>query len=158
MTIDPKNDNRKYNPNIGVNDDAPVQKSPVKWMLMLLALIIVLTAGTLWKREKISLKATPHFPELTVSGKLGRIIVNEQCAECHGEDATGNSRNGPPLMHPMYREEIFPDFHFRRVLKEGRPSRAWQFGPMPAQPQLSDEDITNVIAFIREVHDATGVE
>ena len=158
MTTAPKNDDKKYNPDIGVNSDAPVQGSPVKWMLALLGLIIVLTAGTLWDREKISIKASPKIPELSTAGKLGRVLVNTQCAECHGEDGTGYSRKGPPLLHPMYREEVFPDHHFKRVIREGRRQRAWQFGPMPAQPQLSDEDINNILAFVREVHNETGVE
>jgi len=158
MTTDPKPDDGKYNPNIGVHSDAPRHKQgPLLWMGMLMLLIVVLTTMSMWGREKISIKASPKIPVLSASAQLGRNIINTQCAKCHGVDGTGDSKDGPPLLHPMYREEVYPDHHFKRVLKEGRPQTNWRFGPMPAQPQLSDEDINGVIAYIREVHISTGV-
>lgn len=120
--------------------------------------LVILTTFSMWGREKISITASPHIPELSASAQHGRAIINSQCIECHGVDGTGGSRKGPPLLHPMYREAIFPDHHYKRVLIEGRPQNNWKFGPMPAQPQLSDADMNGIIAFIREVHDETGVE
>jgi len=155
MTTDPKN---KYDPNLSVDPDAPVVKAPVKWMALVMGTLVLLTVGTMWNREKISIKASPIIPELSASAANGRVLINAQCAECHGVDGTGYSKKGPPMLHPRYREEVYPDHHFKRVLIEGRPQKNWRFGPMPAQPQLSDSDMNDIIAFVREVHDATGVE
>lgn len=158
MSPEPKKDNRKYDPTIGVASDAPTHKAPYLWMGLTILILIVLTFFTMWGREKISIRASPNIPELSTLAQAGRVIINTQCKECHGVDGTGYSRNGPPLLHPMYRSEIYPDHHFKRVLREGRPQKNWRFGPMPAQPQLSDADMNGIIAFVREVHTATGVE
>ena len=142
----------------GMHPDAPRQKSPIKWMLLMLATIIVASTIMLMGNEKISIKATPTIPELTPLAQHGRVVISEKCADCHGVDGTGGSRNGPPMLHPMYRDEIFPDFVFKRSVREGKREKNWRFGPMPAMPDLSDKDIDGVIAFVREVHTATGVK
>lgn len=158
MSPEPKKDSREYNPDIGVASDAPSHKAPMLWMGLVMLTLVVLTFFSMWGREKISIRASPIIPELSALAQTGRDIINTQCMACHGVDGTGFSKKGPPLLHPMYREEIFPDFHFKRVLREGRPQKNWRFGPMPSQPQLSDADMNGIIAFVREVHTATGVE
>jgi len=158
MNTQPDQTNQEPEQKYAVHPDAPVQKSPVKWMGLLMILLVILTTMTMWGREKISIKASPIIPELSASAAHGRVLLNTQCQECHGVDATGGSRKGPPLLHTMYRQEVFPNHHFKRVLREGRPEKNWNFGPMPAQPQLSAQDMTDIIAFIREVQTATGVE
>lgn len=142
----------------GVHPDAPVGKSPLKWMALIMVTLVVLTITTMWGKEKISLKASPIIPELSASAQHGREVINVRCVECHGVDGTGGSRKGPPFLHPMYRDEIFPDFVFKRSLLEGKREKNWRFGPMPAMPDLSDEDIAGIIAFVREVQTATGVQ
>ena len=141
-----------------VHPDAPRQKSPLKWMALMMVTLIILTITTMWGDEKISIKASPTIPELSASALHGREIINTQCAECHGVDGTGGSRKGPPILHSMYRDEIFPDFVFKRSVLEGKREKNWRFGPMPAMPDLSDEDVDGVIAFVREVQRATGMK
>ena len=34
----------------------------------------------------------------------------------------------------------------------------WDFGDMPAQPQVGERSIQQIIAFIREVQQANGIE
>jgi len=33
----------------------------------------------------------------------------------------------------------------------------WNFGPMSPQPQLGDQDIADVTAYVRQVQEAAGV-
>lgn len=141
-----------------IHPDAPRHKSPVLWMGLVMLILVVLTTMTMWGKEKISIKASPVIPELSAAAQHGREVINAKCAECHGVDGTGGSRKGPPILHPMYRDEIFPDFQFKRSVREGKREKNWRFGPMPAMPDLSDEDIDGVIAFVREVQTATGVQ
>lgn len=141
-----------------IHPDAPRQKSPIKWMALMMVTLIVLTITTMWGDEKISIKATPIIPELSASAQHGRTIINAQCAECHGIDGTGGSRKGPPILHSMYRAEIFPDFVLKRSILEGKREKNWRFGPMPAMPELSEADVNGVIAFVREVQTATGIQ
>jgi len=146
------------NTNPPVDPNAPTAKSPVIWMALAFVTLAAITTASMWGREKISMVVSPTIPELSAQAQQGRNIVNAQCTECHGVDGLGGSRKGPPLLHPMYRFDVYPDYHFKRVLKEGRPEHHWRFGPMPAQPQLSEADANAIIAYVRAVHNANGVE
>lgn len=142
-----------------MHPDAPQQKSPLKWMALVMVTLIVLTITTMWGKEKISIKATPIIPaQLSAGAQHGRTIINERCIDCHGVDGTGGSRKGPPILHPMYRNEIFPDFVFKNSVLNGKREKNWRFGPMAPVEGLSDADVDDVIAFVREVQAATGVQ
>jgi len=141
-----------------IHPDAPRHKSPLKWMALLMVTLVVLTVTTMWGNEKVSIKASPKIPELSALAQHGRTIINERCAVCHGVDGTGGSRTGPPILHPMYRDAVFPDFVFKRSVLEGKREKNWRFGPMPPVEGLSDKDVDGVIAFVREVQTATGVQ
>ncbi len=145
-------------PDDGLHPDAPRQKSPVKWMVLMLLIVIAATIPTLWGKEKISIKASPTIPELSPLAQHGRTVINARCAECHGVDGTGGSRKGPPILHSMYREEVFPDFVFKRSVLEGKREKNWRFGPMPPNEGMSERDVDGVIAFVREVQTATGIQ
>jgi len=153
MARKPENDS---NPKIDPN--APVSKSPVKWMFLALVGFAVILLAPEWSRQKISMTATPTIPELSPLAQKGRTLINAQCKECHGVDGTGGTRKGPPLLHPTYRAAVYPDAEFKKALKEGARERIWRFGPMPAQPQLSDTDVNAIISFVRSVQIASGVK
>jgi mono/diheme cytochrome c family protein len=79
--------------------------------------------------------------------EAGKTVFMNQCAVCHGEDASGKSAVAKSLSVniPDYRsEEVhrLTDADIQKVIKIGK-------GNMPPVTGLSAEDITNVIAFIR---------
>lgn len=141
----------------GIHPDAPRQKSPWKWMLLMMGTLVALTTISMWGREKISVKATVTVPELTAAGQRGRTLFAAKCAECHGEDGAGGSRKGPPLIHPMYRDTVYPDFVFKQVLRDGKREKNWRFGAMPPVDGLSAQDIDEVTAFVRAAQIASGI-
>lgn len=63
---------------------------------------------------------------------IGEVLYTADCAACHGVDATGGS--GPSIIGED------PDEYFEIIL-EGE-------GDMPAFPEYTDQDITDVIAYI----------
>lgn len=140
-----------------VDPNAPHHKPPYLWMGLMLVVLVGLTTRSMWGEEKISLKASPTIPELSQAAQHGRVVINEKCQECHGVDGTGGTRTGPPILHSMYREEVFPDFQFKRSVLEGKREKNWRFGPMPPVKGLSDTDLTDIIAFVREVQKASGI-
>lgn len=141
-----------------VDPSTPQNKSPVVWMGLVMVTLVILTTLTMWGREKVSIKASPVIPELSEQAQHGRQYLNTHCAECHGVDGTGGSKKGPPILHPMYRRAVYPDHHFKKMVREGKREKNWRFGPMPAYPEIADKDIDAVIRFVREVQDATNVE
>lgn len=141
----------------GLHPDAPRHKSPLKWMGLVMVTLVVLTTYSMWGKEKISILATVTIPELSEQGLRGRDVFAKACAECHGADGAGGSRTGPPLIHPMYRDTLYPDFVFKQVIRNGKREKNWRFGPMRAIENLSAQQIDDVTAFIRAAQLASGI-
>jgi len=96
------------------------------------------------------------IPEFSPKAKAGARLFAENCAVCHGENATGTD-TGPPLLHKVYEPGHHPDRLFQRAVSEGVMSHHWDFGHMPPVPGLSREDVAKIIAFVRELQRANGV-
>ena len=142
----------------GLHPDAPRQGSPWKWMLLMMAILVVLTTFTMWGRETISIKASVVVPELTTEQQAGRVAFAKYCQECHGADASGGSRTGQPLIHPMYRENVFPDHVFKKAIRDGKREKNWRFGEMPPTKGITEAQIDNITSYIRAVQIASGID
>ena len=86
----------------------------------------------------------------------GEELFNRTCSVCHGAAAVG-TQAGPPLVHELYRPGHHPDISFRNAVKNGVISHHWEFGHMPPQPGVSDEDIEKIICYVRELQIAGGI-
>lgn len=87
----------------------------------------------------------------------GDQVFTDNCAVCHGQDLKG-SATGPPLLHDYYKPSHHPDDSFRSAVANGVQPHHWDFGPMPAFPNLSEDDTEAVIAYIRQQQRAAGIE
>ena len=86
----------------------------------------------------------------------GEALFNRTCSVCHGGMAEG-TQAGPPLVHELYRPGHHPDISFRNAVKNGVISHHWEFGHMPPQPGVSDEDIEKIICYVRELQIAGDI-
>ena len=86
----------------------------------------------------------------------GKALFNRTCAVCHGLNADG-TQAGPPLVDAIYRPGHHPDISFRNAVKNGVVSHHWNFGHMPPQPGVSDDDIEKIICYVRELQIAGGI-
>lgn len=86
----------------------------------------------------------------------GEQVFAANCAACHGERGTGTT-SGPPLVHEIYEPGHHPDQSFVRAIREGVPAHHWDFGPMPAISGLNDQEIEDVIAYVRELQREAGI-
>jgi mono/diheme cytochrome c family protein len=80
--------------------------------------------------------------------QLGEGVYGASCAQCHGGDLGGTER-GPSLLDPAYGPTQLADAGFVTAIRNGVEQRLWEFGPMPGNPGLGDEQIDAVIAFVR---------
>ena len=96
-------------------------------------------------------------PQFSSAAQMGQIAFDDNCAACHGAKAAG-SENGPPLVHKIYEPSHHADFSFVRAAKGGVRAHHWRFGDMPPQPHVTEADINAIIAFVREVQRANGIE
>lgn len=95
-------------------------------------------------------------PSLSENARAGEQVFNANCALCHGPNATGTGL-GPPLVHKIYEPGHHQDFTIQSAVRNGVPAHHWQFGNMPPVPTVTDEDIPNVICYIRELQRANGI-
>jgi mono/diheme cytochrome c family protein len=86
----------------------------------------------------------------------GEQLFDNNCAVCHGPQATGTV-NGPPLVHEIYEPGHHSDEAFRRAVAQGSPQHHWDYGDMPPVPGLSDDEVEDIIAYIRELQREAGI-
>jgi len=97
-----------------------------------------------------------RVPELSAVAALGQKAFDETCARCHGPRGSGTDQ-GPPLIHDIYNPGHHGDAAFYNAAKRGAKQHHWRFGNMPAQPQVSDSQITAIIRYVRELQQANGI-
>jgi mono/diheme cytochrome c family protein len=95
-------------------------------------------------------------PALWERAEAGKRVFNANCALCHGPNASGTGL-GPPLVHKIYEPGHHQDFTIQSAVRNGVPAHHWQFGNMPPVPTVSDEDVPNIICYIRELQRANGI-
>jgi len=89
---------------------------------------------------------------------LGRTAFNAVCAECHGENAAGRFGFGPPLIHRLYEPSHHADIAFQLAAAQGVQAHHWRFGDMPPQPDVTRGDVVAIVAYVREMQRANGIE
>lgn len=87
----------------------------------------------------------------------GRRLFAANCAQCHGSELQGTTR-GPSLLSVVYAPDHHPDGAFRSAIANGVVPHHWDFGAMPPIPGLTDDDITQIIGYVRDVQQRNGFE
>lgn len=99
---------------------------------------------------------TPAQPAVTGDAGKGQQAFLNTCAECHGFNARGTDK-GPPLIHKIYEPNHHADIAFVLAAKQGVRQHHWPFGDMPAQPQISESQIRDIIAWVRQQQRQAGI-
>lgn len=87
----------------------------------------------------------------------GDVLYQASCAVCHGTDLRGTAI-GPSHLSVIYNPDHHRDAGFASAVVNGVQAHHWDFGDMPAVPQVSAEDFERIIAFIRENQRVEGFE
>ncbi|MCB1487518.1 MAG: cytochrome c [Bauldia sp.] len=87
----------------------------------------------------------------------GKVHFDENCAACHGENAAGTG-NGPPLVHNIYEPGHHADAAFQLAATRGTRSHHWNFGDMPPVAGIEAEEVSFIVAYVRELQRANGIE
>ena len=93
---------------------------------------------------------------LSAEGKAGEALFEANCMDCHGPNAAGTNL-GPPLIHDIYNPGHHSDLAFYLAAANGVRAHHWPYGDMPAQPQVSEAEVTLIIKYIRELQEANGI-
>lgn len=95
-------------------------------------------------------------PAFAPAALAGRAAFDANCARCHGASGTGTAQ-GPPLLNDIYNPGHHPDAAFRAAVRQGVRQHHWPFGDMPAQPQVTDEQLLQIVRYMRELQVANGI-
>ena len=98
-----------------------------------------------------------EVPAFTTIAEEGAALFDESCAQCHGMNAAGTEQ-GPPLVHAVYRPSHHADEAFWLAVTRGVTAHHWQFGNMPPQPEIGDDEIQRIVQYVRELQIANGIE
>lgn len=102
----------------------------------------------------VSVELPAHLSPLAGQG---RAAFDANCAACHGESARGRDGLGPPLIDLVYGPDHHPDIAFTLAAKIGTRQHHWTFGNMPAVEGVTDAELAAIIAYIREIQRANGI-
>ncbi|MEQ5872210.1 cytochrome c [Sagittula sp. NFXS13] len=94
---------------------------------------------------------------LSPEASMGKRAFDVVCADCHGENAAGKIGFAPPLIHKIYEPSHHGDMAFQMAAANGVRAHHWKFGDMPPQPEVTRADVSSIIAYIREVQRANGI-
>ena len=86
----------------------------------------------------------------------GTSLFAANCAACHGAAADGTN-SGPPLVHRLYEPGHHPDISFHSAVKNGVIAHHWDFGDMPPVAGLSQEEVAQIIAYVRDLQREGGI-
>lgn len=102
--------------------------------------------------------AAVSVPEtLSQNAQIGARAYEANCASCHGANAAGRDGIAPPLVHIIYEPNHHGDESFQRAAALGVQSHHWRFGNMPPVEGVTRADVTMIIAYIRELQRANGI-
>lgn len=98
------------------------------------------------------------LPEpLSQNAQIGQLGFEAKCAACHGLNAAGQDGVAPPLVHIIYEPSHHGDEAFQRAAAMGVRGHHWPFGDMPPVEGVTRGDVTMIIAYIRELQRANGI-
>ncbi|WP_417516328.1 c-type cytochrome [Minwuia sp.] len=137
--------------------------------ILILVAVAASTAAAIWWLRQPQTAATSNnggrlahqvdviVPALSEMAQAGQETFTAKCQMCHGANASGGP-GGPPLVHIIYEPSHHGDGAFLAAIRAGVRQHHWRFGNMPPVPGVTDEQIPQIIAYIRELQRANGIE
>jgi len=126
----------------------------ILWVSIVLALFSWSATKSLANDFKGHVNVT--LKPLSQRAQTGQQVFNVNCAVCHGENGSG-TRVGPPLIHNIYNPGHHNNASFSRAVTKGVQQHHWPYGNMAPQKHVGFSDLSNILAFIREVQQMNGV-
>ena len=97
-----------------------------------------------------------QIPRFSQVAARGQSAFDRTCAACHGRNAAGSDK-GPPLVHDIYNPGHHGNASFLIAAKKGVRCHHWNFGDMPPQPQVTEDEMASIIRYVRELQTANGI-
>lgn len=125
------------------------------WIAGAAILVVGAAYYGLTKSDAVAQPTEVVIPELSELATAGEVAFNGTCASCHGINLAGTDK-GPPFLHSVYVKNHHSDMAFILAVKQGARAHHWRFGNMPAQENITDDELAAIITYVREVQAANG--
>jgi cytochrome c len=126
--------------------------------VVLAVVAIVALGGNMSPRDPMTGQSEFDIPvQDPVLVAEGEPVYRASCAACHGADLRG-TEFGPSQFSVVYQPGHHSDFSYISAMVNGVPAHHWDFGDMAAVPNLSKDDMTRIVAFVRENQRIEGFE
>lgn len=134
-------------------------KTSTKIGIAVLTMALAAGGGLAWSQRIQDLPPASKgikVPALSPMAVAGRRAYEATCAKCHGAFGSGTDK-GPPLLNPVYNAGHHSDEAFMRAVRNGVRQHHWRFGDMPAQPEVTEQKVQQIVKFVREIQQANGI-
>lgn len=146
-----------------------------KTLIGAIAVAVIAAGGWYWAqgRTETPAAATPAGQAAAPGAPLAEVVVPAEfspparqgetyfdaaCASCHGANAAGQKGVAPPLVHRIYERAHHGDMAFVLAARNGVRAHHWPFGDMPPVEQaLTDAELGAIVAYVRELQRANGI-
>ena len=99
---------------------------------------------------------SPSGPVLSETALQGETVFNANCSLCHGVNAAGTTQ-GPTLIDRIYHPGHHADLSFRFAVNQGVRAHHWRFGDMPPVPNVTEQEVEQIICYVRELQRFHGI-
>ncbi|HET6369770.1 MAG TPA: cytochrome c [Nitrospiria bacterium] len=123
----------------------------MKTLFTFLSLLILISCSAR-ASEKVAAPSAPTPPELAT----GESLYNDNCARCHGARGVG-TKFGPPFLNKIYEPSHHGDQSFLLAVRRGAKAHHWNFGNMPPYPHLSEQDVGEIVKYVRWLQRQAGI-
>ena len=136
-----------------------MNKATVPVLISAMALTVIATSYFLRPGSVLTTKAGLQvvIPTLNLTEQNGERSFNTHCASCHGVNAAGKADLGPSFINKIYEPSHHGDDAFVLAAKNGVRAHHWRFGNMPPVLSASDNDLVDIIAYVRAIQKANGI-
>jgi mono/diheme cytochrome c family protein len=122
---------------------------------------LVILAG-LWlsadcNAGRIEIPKAASAAELPQEFTKGEAAYHQYCAACHGKTAAGTDL-GPSFINRIYEPNHHPDQAFLFAARMGVRAHHWKFGDMPKIAGVSDDEIKQIIGYVRWLQRQAGIK
>jgi len=114
-------------------------------------------SGTNSSAEGAPMVAVSLPERFTALEQTGAAAFTANCADCHGTNGAGRDGIAPPLIHKIYEPSHHGDMSFQLAMTQGVQAHHWPFGDIPAVEGLAPTDVEPIIAYVRAVQRANGI-
>ncbi len=122
--------------------------------IVVLAAMLMAHLGFFGRAETLSNSVV--IPTLSGEALAGQAVFEANCASCHGINGIGTNK-GPPLVHDIYNPGHHSDAAFYRAVRNGAQQHHWPYGNMPAQTQVTEPQVAQILSYVRALQAANGI-